>query len=684
MKIVLLCSLVAAAAAWPYFGDFQRDEPDGVPTAQKQHDINFLLHKLYEPLHEANLKALEDSFDPLAHTANMPDGGVAVNKLMQEVKTQHLEERHHWFSVFNATQREEALLLVKVLLQCQDWPTAIGNAVYFRKMMNEETYVYALYTAIKHSPLTKHVVLPPLYEIMPHFFTSSEVIQQAYRAKLIEKPGRFNMNFTGTQNNPEHKIAYFGEDIGLSTHYINWHIEYPFWWNETFGYQIERRGENYFWVHHQLVNRFEAERISNHLQKIEKLHWERNLHEGFDPHTSYKNGNPFPFRHDDIHIEDVDKVAEVRDMIVMENRIRDAIAHGYVIDKEGNKVDINNEHGIDILGDIIESCVYNPYNEYYGSLHNMGHMMLGHQGDPHAKYYDTPSVLEHYETALRDPAFYKLHKYIDDLFRKHKDHLKPYTQEDLLFPGVAVNMIDIDGPLETYFEDYEYSLMNAMDDKEEMIWEDNMEISAIIPRLNHRDFSFKLGIVNNNDEKKLSTIRIFAWPHRDVNGVLMPFNEGRWHAIELDKFQKELIPGENTITRKSSESSVTVPDVPSLKSLHEQTEAAIAGSSELNLDEFVSATGLPNRLLIPKGNEAGVEFKLVVAVTDGVADSVNDEINLTTKFHHYGHHGVYLDKKPHGYPLDRRVPDERLFHEIPNFGETIVKVSNHDEHVYHH
>merc|ERR1711915_288429 len=91
-----------------------------------------------------------------------------------------------------------------------------------------------------------------------------------------------------------------------------------------------------------------------------------------------------------------------------------------------------------------------------------------------------------------------------------------------------------------------------------------------------------------------------------------------------------------------------------------------------------SATGIPNRLLLPKGNEEGVEFRLFVAVTDAQKD-VNDESIMTSnKYHHYGVHGVQPDNRIFGYPLDRRVPCEYKFKEVPNFKETMVKVYNHN------
>ena len=130
--------------------------------------------------------------------------------------------------------------------------------------------------------------------------------------------------------------------------------------------------------------------------------------------------------------------------------------------------------------------------------------------------------------------------------------------------------------------------------------------------------------------------------------------------------------GDNEIVRKSSEASITVPDVPTYKTLVEKTE------SHDNLEMYESSTGIPNRLLLPKGCEEGTEFRLLVAVTDAAKD-VNDESIITMqKYHHYGVRGVQPDNRPFGYPLDRRVPDEHIVDEVPNIKATMVKVYNHN------
>ncbi|ROT63382.1 hemocyanin subunit L1 [Penaeus vannamei] len=445
MKVLLLLALVAAAAAWPNFG-FQSDA-GGESDAQKQHDVNFLLHKIYGNIRDSDLKAKADSFDPAADLSHYSDGGEAVQKLVRDLKDDRLLQQRHWFSLFNPRQRHEALMLFDVLIHCKDWNTFVSNAAYFRQHMNEGEFVYALYVAVIHSPLTEHVVLPPLYEVTPHLFTNSEVIESAYRAKQTQKPG-----------------------------------------------------ENFFWVHHQLTVRFDAERLSNYLDPVEELSWDKPIVQGFAPHTTYKYGGQFPSRPDNVDFEDVDGVARIRDLLIIESRIRDAIAHGYIVDKAGNHIDIMNERGIDVLGDVIESsCI---------AL--------------------TSSTMELCTILL---TLYLVDRVI--LMERTQGQSPSLHSGRTTFAGVSVDSVAIEGKLETYFEDFEYNLINAVDDTEQIA---DVDISTYVPRLNHKDFKIKVDVSNNKGEEVLATVRIFAWPHLDNNGIKFTFDEGRWNAIELDKF----------------------------------------------------------------------------------------------------------------------------------------------------
>jgi hypothetical protein len=77
------------------------------------------------------------------------------------------------------------------------------------------------------------------------------------------------------------------------------------------------------------------------------------------------------------------------------------------------------------------------------------------------RYFVTPTVLDHYQTALRDPIFYKLQKRLVDMVYLFKMRLPCYTREELYFPGVKIDNIVTD-KMVTYFDDYLMDMTNAV------------------------------------------------------------------------------------------------------------------------------------------------------------------------------------------------------------------------------
>jgi len=464
----------------------------------------------------------------------------------------------------------------------------------------------------------------------------------------------------------------------MNVHHVSWHMDFPFWWKDSYGYNLDRKGELFFWVHHQLTVRFDAERFSNNLNRVDELYWDKPIYEGFAPHTVYKYGGEFPARPDNTNFEDVDGVAKIRDLKIWETRIRDAIAHGYVIGKDGSIIDILNDRGIDILGNLIESSEYsvNPY--YYGALHNTAHIVLGRQGDPHGKFKQPPGVMEHFETATRDPAFFRLHKYMDNIFKEFKNRFPPYTKEDFSYDGIELLDVSLDGTLETFFEDFEFSLINAVDDTPEV---EDVPLTAVIKRLNHRPFSYKLRVQNDNDRREVAFVRMYLCPDGNMNGALLDIDERRWGCIEMEKYWMDLEPGITTGVRSNTESTVTVPDPPSFETLIEMTDAAVdAGAEDFGKVNYVRNCGIPDRLLLPKGSKSGLNFTLMVFLSNAYKETA---IKFgSTQWYHYGGthahcglHGLpYPDKRPMGFPFDRLVPDWRVFTGLKTFKMVPVKV----------
>ena len=151
-------------------------------------------------------------------------------------------------------------------------------------------------------------------------------------------------------------------------------------------------------------------------------------------------------------------------------------------------------------------------------------------------------------------------------------------------------------------------------------------------------------------------------------------------------FKTSLIPtvtgGENLISRKSSESSVTVPDIPSFSKLIHDADAAVANGAELHNEQFAHQCGIPNRMLLPKGTHEGMEFALVVTVSDATEDEGHETLEKSGH-HSHGQCGITGEKQPDhqpmGFPLDRKIADDAFLH-ADNIKSILVKVHHHDNH----
>merc|ERR1712071_546009 len=106
------------------------------------------------------------------------------------------------------------------------------------------------------------------------------------------------------------------------------------------------------------------------------------------------------------------------------------------------------------------------------------------------------------------------------------------------------------------------------------------------------------------------------------------------------------------------------------------------GGSTLTLNSGHSC-GHPQRLLLPKGNEEGLEFWLNVFVTSG-DDAVHDDLHTNDHGGSHGYCGIhgqkYPDKRPMGFPLERHIPDIRVYENTPNFLTGKIVRVYHKEH----
>lgn len=119
-------------------------------------------------------------------------------------------------------------------------------------------------------------------------------------------------------------------------HHWHWHLVYPGQGPDSV-VKKDRRGELFYYMHHQLIARYNAERFCNLLPKIKNLSNFRNpISEGYFPKIiSSLNNRTYPARNVGTVLKDVERefnMVEVADIERWTNRIHQAIDQGYVTD----------------------------------------------------------------------------------------------------------------------------------------------------------------------------------------------------------------------------------------------------------------------------------------------------------------------------------------------------------------
>nr|CAR85702.1 hemocyanin subunit type 2 precursor [Periplaneta americana] len=677
MKLVWALAIALGACALVV-----ADQKADMTFLTRQLQVLKLLRHLNQPLSDPELTAIKNSFSPLNHLNKFKEPET-VKLLVGLITKGKVLQRDTVFSLFHPRHRYEMVTLFETLYGATDYDTFFRTAVYARDRLNPRQFLYAFSVALLHRQDCRGICLPPAYEITPHMFLTTDVVRKAYKAKMTRTPTVIPMKFTGSVNNPEQRVAYFGEDIGMNSHHSHWHMDFPFWWKQEYAGYKDRKGELFYYMHHQMVARFDAERLSNDLPVVEPLEWDQKIVEGFAPGATYENGQEFPMRPDNMCFSDLPFLT-VQDMKIFEGRIRDAIASGYVKTVDSRLMSLNNTAGINLLGEIVESSTHSVNPVFYGKLHNDGHVMLSKVTDPHLRYGVPPGVMEHFETATRDPAFFRLHKHVDNLFKFHKDLLVPYSFHELEFPGVKIEAVKVIGTckastpnhLITYFDESHIDLNNIVDTSGQ---KEVVDIKALVGRLNHEPFKY---VITVHSEKPVRAIvRVFPLPKYNWFGQMVPLDEARWGAIELDRFPVSLVHGDNIVTRNSEDSTVTIPEPRSFPDLMSDVQKAIRGEQDFKYDIHHRHCGFPHRLLLPKGKPEGMVYRLFVVVTDYDKDVVApgmspDDVNTLSSLGYCGvMDGKMPDGKPMGFPFDRRVPSEETFY-TPNIKTIDLTIKN--------
>ncbi|CAO1425726.1 unnamed protein product [Diamesa serratosioi] len=621
---------------------------------------------------------ITDRYRPLGAELQNRFGGdndrIPVNNISTpDLKIPMQLGRRDPFTLFIPKHRKIASKLIDIFMGARSIDDLQSIAVYARDRLNPYLFNYALSVAILHRPDTKDLNIPIFAESFPEKFMDSKVFQKAREEATIVPAGQrmpivIPRDYTASDLEPEHRLWYFREDLGINLHHWHWHLVYPFEATNRALVDKDRRGELFYYMHEQIVGRYNFERLSNNLPKVGRLNNLRApIPEGYFPKMdSLVASRAWPGRVSGAFLKDLNRELDqiklnISDLEQWRDRFFEAVQQGFVTDASGNRVVLDEARGIDVLGNMMESSILSPNRQLYGDLHNMGHVFISYSHDPDHRHLESFGVMGDSATAMRDPVFYKWHAWVDDIFQAHKEKLTPYTAAQLNYPGITIGAIQVqaDGgqanTFNTFWQQSDVDLSRGMD------FVPRGNVFARFTHLQHVPYTISLQVNNDSGAQRQGMVRVFMAPKNDDKGP-MAFKEQRLMMIELDKFVVALRPGQNTVRRRSRESTVTIPFERTFRNLDSNRPAA--GTTAEEQFNFCGC-GWPEHMLIPKGTPQGLNCDFFVMISNYEQDRVEQSL-VGTCNDAAAYCGVrdrlYPDRKPMGYPFDRlaRAGAERL------------------------
>jgi hypothetical protein len=256
---------------------------------------------------------------------------------------------------------------------------------------------------------------------------------------------------------PPDGLSFWREDPLLNEHHEHWHLVYPTSLDPLLpigakGYPIgDRHGELFFYMHQQMLARYDAERLALGLKQVtpfataglSQTKFTVPIAQGYDPGPLklWDSEKPYLFSArppgaaiSDLTLDEtpthgpnwpkVRPGAKLSQQADFGNYLFDAATSGAYLLVPGKTVTADN------LGNTTEADVNaidfanvaEPGNHpLYGNFHNDGHIhfMLYNNVAPYG-------VMAATTTAIRDPVFFQWHKLIDDIYFTHQETLPPY------------------------------------------------------------------------------------------------------------------------------------------------------------------------------------------------------------------------------------------------------------------
>jgi tyrosinase len=162
-------------------------------------------------------------------------------------------------------------------------------------------------------------------------------------------------------------LWYFREDVGINSHHWHWHLVYPNIMpdEDKDRKDYARRGELFYYMHQQVIARYNVERFCNRLARVTPFkNFRSNIGDGYYPKLTLENSSAnWPGRMANSSLNDLNRKERNLSILEMErwvDRVSDAISTGFVHLPNGEKKLLNEDPskdtGINVLANMIVSC----------------------------------------------------------------------------------------------------------------------------------------------------------------------------------------------------------------------------------------------------------------------------------------------------------------------------------------
>lgn len=292
---------------------------------------------------------LTDRYKPIATTLSNRFGEQASEKIpVKMISIPPLGEildlsREDNFSLFIPKHQKLADRLIRIFMGVRNTDDLMAVAAYARDRVNPYLFNYAFSVALLHRPDTKDLDVPSIVNFFPDkFFDSQTFVKAREETNIVSSGSRvpieIPVDYTASDLEPEHKLAYFREDLGVNLHHWHWHLVYPGRGDRTI-IDKNRRGELFFYMHQQIIARYNMERLCHGFQRVERwIDWKNPIPLAYFPKLdSLVASRAYPARVanqtiQDLRIEAEQVYLDVDSMYRWRDRIFGAIHQGFVND----------------------------------------------------------------------------------------------------------------------------------------------------------------------------------------------------------------------------------------------------------------------------------------------------------------------------------------------------------------